>query len=106
MEHIGEATSDTVEYEVVYDANSWLLSGRRIGIVQLSADAVPAEIKLTFIPTSAGALPAPQLLLSCSGEGGVFTSPLASSPIPVRPPPLQEAWMVPAPLGGALLESP
>ena len=67
MEHIGEATSDTVEYEVVYDANSWLLSGRRIGIVQLSADAAPAEIKLTFIPTSAGALPAPQLLLSCSG---------------------------------------
>ena len=106
VEHIGEATSDTVEYEVVYDANSWLLSGRRIGIVQLSADAAPAEIKLTFIPTSAGALPAPQLLLSCSGEGGVFTSPLASSPIPVRPPPFQEAWMVPAPLGGALLESP
>ena len=106
VEHIGEVTKDTVEYEVVYDTSMWLLSGRRIGTFELGVGAAPAEIKLTFIPTSAGALPAPQLLLSCSTGGGVFTSPLASSPIPVRPPPFQEAWMVSAPLDGVLLESP
>ena len=106
VEHIGEAASETIEYEVVYDPSVWLLSGRRIGKVTLSADGAPAEVRLAFIPTSAGALPAPQILLSCPGGGGVFTSPLASSTVPVRPPPFQEAWMVPAPLAGALLESP
>ena len=106
VEHIGEVSADTIEYEVVYDSRMWLLSGRCIGKLELGADAVPAEIRLTFIPTSAGALPAPQLLLSCSGGGGFFTSPLASSTVPVRPPAFQEAWMVSTTLTDAPLESP
>lgn len=106
VEHIGEAATETIEYEVVYDTTVWLLSGRRIGKVTVSAGGAPADVRLAFIPTSAGALPAPQILLSCPGGGRVFTSPLASSTVPVRPPPFQEAWMVPSPLAGALLESP